>query len=63
MFPPGIDELCTDFASIIGDSEIEPTETFLVSLTAINTPINVGADATVTILDDDRKSCFLFSCS
>ena len=55
-FPPGVNELCTSFASIIGDSLIESTETFLVSLTAVNTPINVGVDAVVTILDDDRKS-------
>ena len=54
MFPPGVDEMCTSFISILGDLEIEPTEGFRIGLTAINNDINVGGDVIASILDDDR---------
>lgn len=57
-FPAGVDELCTSFISILGDDLIEPTEGFRISLTAINSDINVGGEVVASILDDDRMLYF-----
>ena len=54
-FPPGVNELCSSFVTIIGDDQIELTESFFLSLTPVNTDITAGGNAVVTILDDDRK--------
>ena len=57
-FPPGVGELCTSFISILGDDQIEPTERFLIGLSAINSDINVGGAVIASILDDDGEYCF-----
>lgn len=58
-FPPGINELCTSFISILGDDQIELTEAFLISLAAINSDINIGPNVIASILDDDRMFIFM----
>lgn len=60
-FQPGVNEMCSNFVSIVGDGLIEPTETFLVSLTSLNSDVSVSGsgNAVVTVLDDDRKLSFL----
>ena len=58
-FPPGINELCTSFISILGDDQIEPTEVFLIGLAAINSDISVGPNVITSILDDDRTFTFM----
>src|SRR6185503_13313749 len=44
---------------IVGDLVIEPTETFLVNLSAPTNAVLGDAQATVTILDDDVPSVFI----
>lgn len=57
-FPPGINELCTSFISILGDDQIELTEVFLINLAPVGSEINVGPIVIANILDDDRTFTF-----
>lgn len=60
MIPAGSTEECADL-SIIDDDEVEPTETFIVSLSSLpgDTGVMIASpsQANVSIIDNDLREC------